>query len=150
MKYEYYTELEFDPDLQFFDFISLGKHGPIRKRIAFIATDLTNVYNMAFGNHIENDKIDDYSISDNGDRNKILATLVRVIDLYTDKYPERWIYFEGSTKGRNRLYRMAIGLNLEELSDKYKIYAKVDGKIDFDHFKKNIPANAFLIKRKIV
>ena len=78
---------------------------------------------LAFGDVDGNDDIDDHRVSDNGDRNKILATVVYVIDLYTIKYPGRWIFFKGSTKERTRLYRMAISINLEELSEKFEIYA---------------------------
>ena len=34
------------------------------------------VYNLAFGGIDENGETDDYSASDNGDRNKILATVL--------------------------------------------------------------------------
>lgn len=98
MKYEIYTDLRIAHDLRVFEFVSIGKYGVIPKRIAFIPTVLPEVFNLAFGDINEDGEIDDYSISDNGDRNKILATLAKVIELYTDKYPERWIYFRGSRK----------------------------------------------------
>lgn len=88
--------------------------------------------------------------TDNGDRNKILATVVNAIDEYTKRYPMRWIYFRGSTKGRTRLYRMAVGLNLKELSAKFEIYAEADENEEFIPFQKNMNLEAFLIKRKIV
>jgi hypothetical protein len=148
MKYEVYTELIITDDFSVVDFISTGKNGSKPKRIAFTATELENVYNLAFGDIDENGEINDYSISDNGDRNKILATVVNAVDDYTKKHPEHWKLFRGSTGERTRLYRMAIGLNLEELSLKFDIYA-------FDQeelipFSKKMEINAFLIKRKIV
>jgi hypothetical protein len=123
MKYEVYSKLNYTDDFSVIDFISIGKNGPIPKRIAFSRTELENVYNLAFGDIDENGEIDDYKISDNGDRNKILATVVNVIDDYTIKYPDRWIIFRGSTCERTRLYRMAVGINLEELSRTFEIYA---------------------------
>jgi hypothetical protein len=150
MKYEMYTDLIESTDLRVFEFKSIGKYGCISKRIAFVPTDLPSVYNLVFGDVNENNEIDDFSISDNGDRNKILATLVNVIRLYTDKYPERLIYFRGSTKERTRLYRMAVGLNLEELSKKFEIYGEVDGGMDFVPFYKNMKISGFLVKRKFI
>jgi hypothetical protein len=150
MKYEIYSDITSDDYLDVFEFESLGKNGSIHKRVAFIPTVVPQVYNLAFGDIIERDEIDDYSISNNGDRNKILATLAKIIKLYTDKYPERWIYFEGSTKNRTRLYRMAVGLNLEELSDKFEIFGEVGNNMEFLPFKKNMEINAFLIRKKIV
>jgi len=148
MKYETYTDLLEEPDLRVFEFVSIGKYGPILKRIAFIQTDMPFVYNLAFGDVNEKDEIDDFSISNNGDRNKILATLASVIERYLNKYPKRWIYFRGSTEERTRLYRIAVGLNLEELSTKFDIYAEVDGNEDFLPFRKNMKISAFLVKRK--
>ncbi len=43
------------------------------------------------------------AVSDNGDRNKIPATIVSAIDKYTDRYPERMIYFTGSTEAHETL-----------------------------------------------
>lgn len=150
MKYEIYSDLLIANDLRIFEFVSIGKYGSIPKRIAFIPTELPEVYNLAFGDINENDEIDDYSISDNGDRNKILATIARVIELYTDRYPERYIYFCGSTKERTRLYRMAVSINQDELSEKFEIFAEVDYSTEFLPFQKNMQISAFLIKRKIV
>jgi hypothetical protein len=64
MKYEIYSDLSATDDLSVFDFISIGHHGRIRKRIAFTPTKLHGVYNLAFGDITEDGDIDDYSISD--------------------------------------------------------------------------------------
>jgi hypothetical protein len=73
-----------------------------------------------------------------------------MIEIYTDRYPERGIYFHGSTKERTRLYRMAVGLNLGELSMKFDVLAKVPYKEEYVPFHKNMEIFGFLIKRKIV
>ena len=146
MKYEIYSELKLTDDFSVIEFTSIGKNGAIPKRIAFTTTELENVYNLAFGNIDANGEIDDITVSDNGDRNKILATVVNVVDDYTKKYPERWIVFSGSTKERTRLYRIAVGINLEELSRKFEIYAFVQEKLKL--FTKDMEISAFVIKRK--
>lgn len=148
MKYEIYSDLKASSDLSIFDFNSVGKHGIIPKRIIFAATELDNVYNLAFGDIDENGEIDDYRTTNNGDRNKILATIAEVIKVYTQKYPGRIIFFRGSTIERTRLYRMAVSLNLDELSVEFDIYGVVGDKIM--PFKQNMDITAFLIKRKIV
>jgi hypothetical protein len=150
MNYEAYSDIREGRDLSTFEFVSVGKNGAIPKCIFFVPTAMPFVYNLAFGNVVGDGEIDDTSVSDNGDRNKILATLAKVIDQYTRKYPERRIYFRGSTKERTRLYRMAVGLNLEELSETFEIYVEVDNEGGFVPFRKNMEINAFLIKRKIV
>lgn len=91
-------------------------------------------------------EISNFTVSNNGDRNKILATVFKVVDNYTERYPDRWIYITGSTKERTRLYRMAIGINLDELSKTFEIYAISNGELVL--FTKNMEISAFIIKRK--
>lgn len=148
MNYEIYSDLKVNNNFSVFEFVSIGKKGSIIKRIAFTPTEVNNIYNLAFGDINEDNEIDDYTISDNGDRNKILATIVSIVEAYTSRYPKRWIIFRGSTKERTRLYRMAIGLNLEELSSKFYIYAYLNEEIFT--FSKNMKVSAFLIRKKIV
>jgi hypothetical protein len=148
MKYEIYSDLKITDDFTIFDFFSIGKNGRILKRIEFTSTDVPDVVNLAFGDIDENGEINDYSVSDNGDRNKVLATITFAVDLFLSKHPDRWVYFKRSTHERTRLYRMAIGLNLDELATKFDIYAEQsDG---FLPFKKNIEIKGLLIRKKIV
>ena len=146
MQYENYPAFHVADDLSVFDFFSTGKRGKILMRVAFMRTERARVYNLAFGDIDEDGEIDDFRISDNGDRNKVLATVAKAVDEYTKKYPRRWVVFKGSTNERTRLYRIAIGLNLEQLELKFDIYGQI-GEM-FLPFRKNMPVSAFLIKRK--
>jgi hypothetical protein len=150
MKYEVYDGVKFDVSYSRFDFISEGHNGSIPKRVIFTPTPWSNVYNLAFGDITESGSVDDLKISDNGDRNKILATILRVVETYTDRFSERYVYFRGSTEHRTRLYRMAIGLNLEELSVRFEIYVDISGELDFVPFQKGLNVKAFLIKRNLL
>ena len=146
MKYEVYGGIKVTDDFAVFDFTSIGRNGAVPKRVVFTETEWGNVYNLAFGDIDTNGEIDDRSISDNGDRNKILATISKIIEDYTKKFPDRLIIFKGSTDERTRLYRMAVGLHLEELSAKFEIYTLIDENII--PFTKNMKINAFLVKKK--
>jgi hypothetical protein len=148
MKYEYYDSVHIADDMSSFDFVSTGRNGDIPKRIIFMPTEMDEVYILAFGSITDTGEIDDYSISNNGDRNKILATIATAVDLYTRRHPSRMVYFRGSTQERTRLYRMAVGINLEELSSTFEIYAEIEKQDDFVPFRKNMEINAFLVKRK--
>jgi len=125
-----------------------GRKGVIKKRIVFMPTDLDGVYNLAFGDVDEDGEVDDYSVSDNGDRNKILATVVAAVLEYTKRYPQRYIYFQGSTVERTRLYRMAISLNYTTLAETFNIYSQTTDGTQFVMFDKKLAAKGFLIKRK--
>jgi hypothetical protein len=109
-------------------------------------SEISGFFNLAFGDVGNNDEIDDAKVSDNGDRNKILATVAFVVEIYLNKYPERWVYFRGNTRERTKLYRMAVGLNLEELETKFEIYAEQqDGIVPFQ---KNMDVLGLLVRKK--
>jgi hypothetical protein len=97
---------------------------------------------------VEDDgSINDMSTTDNQDMPKILATIARIIKIFLDKYPERQVFFTGSTISRTRLYRMAISNNLDELKQIYIINAVLaNGQIV--NFSKNLSCTAFIIKIK--
>jgi hypothetical protein len=146
MKYEVYSRFTITDDFSIFDFVSTGRKGEIAKRIEFTPTEIPTIINLAFGDIDENGQIDDHSISNNGDRNKILATIAFVVEIYLQKYPDRLVYFKGSTQDRTRLYRIALSLNLDELQQKFEIYAEMSGGITY--FVKDMDVEGILVKRK--
>lgn len=148
MKYETYGII-YDHHFSMADFESTGRFGIIKKRVAFIPTNIPGVFNLTYGDIKGDGKIDDLSISDNGDRNKLLATIAKVVIEYTARYPHRYIYFRGSSNARTRLYRMAITLHLKELSQLFEIYAETEHNPALVKFYKTVKATAFVIKRKI-
>ncbi|HVU58664.1 MAG TPA: hypothetical protein VHD83_26575 [Puia sp.] len=147
MNYEVYSKIEVSDDFNIFDFISTGKNGDILKRVVFSKTEEVGVYNLALGDVEEDNEMNDHVITDNGDRNKVLATVAAIVEAYTKRFPFRWIIFRGNTEERTRLYRMALGLHLDELSSLYEIWAYKDEQLV--PFTKNLKTTAFLIKRKI-
>lgn len=146
MNYEKYEQVSTNDDLSIFDFISTGKKGNIHKRITFTPTYAPNVFNLAFGDrdHV-NGTISDSIVSNNGDRNKILATVAHAVYTHTSMYNSRWIFFRGRDDQRNRLYRIAISKTIDELQLHFDIYALIEGKPY--PFNSSLPATAFLIKR---
>jgi len=91
--------------LMTFEFVSEGQKGFIHKLVRYQPTNLKDIYNLAFGDKDHTTgNIDDTVISNNGDGEKVLATVVATLYAFTDKYPNVWIYATGSTKSRTRLY----------------------------------------------
>ena len=75
-----------------FEFISEGPMGAIRKLIQFQETNEPSLYNLAFGDKVGEAEIDDLAISNNGDSEKVLATVVAALYAFFDKHPTapRW------------------------------------------------------------
>ncbi|PQA90423.1 hypothetical protein SAMN05421796_108148 [Chryseobacterium piscicola] len=130
-----------------FEFISEGDKGLIHKLVRFQSTNLKDVYNLAFGdkNYLTGD-IDDKVISNNGDSEKVLASVVATLYAFTDKYSEVWIYATGSTKSRTRLYRMGITKFYTEVKKDFEIYGQLED--DWEEFKIGTEYDGFLVKRK--
>lgn len=123
-RYEYQTEDE----LHYFEFISIGKKGEIKKIVEYTKVSVDNIYNLGFGDYDkEGNRIDDKIVTNNGDSQKVLATVVSTVYAFTGKYPEAWVFATGSNEVRTRLYRMGITNNLTELQEDFFVYGmKID------------------------
>ena len=140
-------QLKAENELTIFQFISEGPKGKIPKLIEFTETNLKDFYNLAFGDKDEQSgKINDTITSNNGDTNKVLATVVSAVFAFTDKYPEAWVYATGSTSSRTRLYRMGITKHLEDIQKEFYIFGEKPD--DWYKFEINIEYDGFLVKRK--
>jgi hypothetical protein len=146
MQQKAYDGLVIAEDLRKIDFTSKGHRGNIPKRILFIPTEDPEMDDLEFGDITQNGDINVYSISNNGDRDMILATLIDAIGRYTQLYPDRWIHFSGSTEGRTRMCRMAISRNLEEHSRSFDICVNANGGLI--PFQRNMDVYDFYIRRK--
>ena len=92
-----------------FAFTSVGPKGSIPKLIQFRPFPSSRLYNLAFGDRIgQTTDLDDSTVSDNGDTEKILATVVHAIYEFTTRYPDAAVYATGSTTARTRLYKMSL------------------------------------------
>jgi hypothetical protein len=140
-------QLKTSETLWTFEFISEGPRGKIPKLIQFNETNLKGVYNLAFGDKDETTgKIDDLVISNNGDSEKVLATVIASVYAFTDKYPDAYIYATGSTASRTRLYRMGISKYLDEVMKDFEIYGEIDNA--WEPYEKDYDYLSFLVKRK--
>lgn len=149
MKYEMYNELIVSSDFLVYEFTSIGPKGTIPKIVQFTAYD-EDIFNLAFGTKKLDGSLDDLARDNNNDRNKILATIVFVLRVFLDKYPNKWVYFTGSTLERTRLYRRAITLNIDELSVDFEIVGTFTAEHRYNHipFEKGVNFFAFLVRPK--
>ena len=146
MRLERY-QLKTNKAYETFSFISEGPRGNIEKRIIYSKMQNYDVFNLAFGDKIKgSQEIDDSAVTDNKDSEKVLATVAASVYVFTEKYPDTWVFLTGSTNSRTRLYRMGISIYFEELSQDFNIYGRLNNEwIDFE---KDTAYTAFLIKRK--
>lgn len=142
-KYQLKSEEEFTR----FEFISEGPKGAIRKLIEFQQTTDPETYNLAFGDkHPITGNIDDLAVSNNGDAEKVLATVVAAIYIFLDNHPMAYVYAQGSTQARTRLYRMGINRFYEDVERDFYLYGRIGE--DFITFEAGIEYEGFLVQRK--
>ena len=143
-KYNYRSE----STLQFYEFISEGPKGLIKKMVIYTETTTENVYNLGFGDYDESTNgINDLSVTNNGDSLKVLATVASTVYAFTEKYPNAWILATGSTIIRTRLYRMGITNNLAEIETDFIVlgYSKNE---EWEKFLVGEDYEAFLLTKK--
>ncbi len=124
MKQDKY-QLKSSKSLTVFEFISEGPKGRIKKIVQLSETNLKDFYNLGFGDKNEDsEEIDDTIITNNGDSQKVLATVAATVYAFTEKNPNAWIYATGSTKVRTRLYRIGITNYIKEIKKDFEVYIR--------------------------
>ncbi len=100
MKQEFY-KYEIDKDCLLFRFESRSIEKTIQKIITYTPfPDNPEVYNLALGDILKNGEVSDLSVSNNDDMQKVMATVVRTMLRFFEKYPDNFVYFKGSTPER--------------------------------------------------
>ena len=126
-RYQYFASKTFLD----FEFESEGPKGRIKKivRYSFQNADGITYCNLTFGDlNTETGQINDRVVSNNKDRDKILATVAATAFTFTEHFPDIMIYAQGSTAARTRLYQMSIMANWEQIEPLLDVYGYIDGK----------------------
>jgi hypothetical protein len=145
MKLETY-ELEMDESGRVFEFVSNGPKGSIRKRVVYSQMYKNGIFNLGFGDiNLTTNQFDDHSRSDNGDAEKVLATVVQTVLVFTMFRPKAIIYAKGSTPARTRMYQMGVSKYLESISEHFQVYGLING--EWEPFRKARRYEAFLAER---
>ena len=139
-------QLKSEEDLKAFEFTSEGLKGNIEKLIVFQKTNTPNLFNLAFGDKTRDGKLDDKTISNNGDAEKVLTTVISAVYAFFDKNPNCFLYVTGSTKSRTRLYRIGITRFYDEMTEDFYLYGKIGN--EFHPFEIGKEYEGFLAQRK--
>jgi hypothetical protein len=144
-KYQYNTGSSFLD----FEFESCGPNGRIKKVVSYIPQFAHGIkyFNLGFGDwDPQTGDINDLCISNNGDKDKILATIAATVLEFLSRFPDAMIYALGSTMARTRLYQMGIAANWPAIDSLLDVYGFIDNR--WVPFKPNVNYKAFLVLRK--
>ena len=144
MEQPFYDFNQIDESLSF-SFESTGKRN-IEKRVIFQKLDLENYYQLALVDLKEDGTFDDKIVSNNGDRDTVLATVFQILNYFLTIFPDVVVLFAGSTDSRTRLYQIALNSELEKASKNFNILGFNNNL--FEPFVKNKTYEAFAISKK--
>lgn len=131
-----------------FEFFSEGPNGKIKKLVAYEPfAENPTLFNLGFGDLSPMGEIDDLVVTNNGDSQKILATVAQTVYRFFDKHPGCFVYATGSTRARIRLYRIGISNNLAEITRDFKIFGLIGDA--WEIFEKGKEYEAFLLTKKV-
>jgi len=108
-----YLNIETSLDFQVYEFESRGKE-TIKKRVRFDLIDWPeHIYNLALCTILPDGSEDCETASRNGDMDMVLETTVHIALIYTNRFPDRKVFFRGSNALRSRKYQIGIARYLE-------------------------------------
>lgn len=139
--------LETDQNNLIFEFYSEGPKGKILKIVEYQQIG-DRVYNLAFGDSVNNSKdFDDFVITNNGDTEKVLATVASTLYIFFEHHEGTIVVAEGITKSRTRLYRRYLSIFLELIELEFDLLGELDGKTE--RFRKDVNYQFFIISKKV-
>ena len=103
-----------------FEFTSVGPKGQIIKVVSFQKIQ-QDYYNFAFGDMMKNGEINYNIRSNNGDRDKVLATIASVVPEFLKHHVNAEIFAEGETAAKTRLYQIGLNKHFREITYRYTI-----------------------------
>ncbi|MEN9298921.1 MAG: hypothetical protein RLZZ429_1234 [Bacteroidota bacterium] len=148
MVYERY-DYEANRNRTRFSFISSSHYRNIHKLVLFrkIGNIQENYFSLEFGDWdpITN-KLNVISISNNGDRDKVLNTVACTVLDFMHCYPNSIVFAKGSTLSRTRLYQIGINKNISVIQAYLNIYGFIDNQWEVFSSKRNYQA-FYVLKR---
>ncbi len=88
----------------------------------------------------------DISVSNNKDMTTVLATVIKIIDDFLNKFNNKSVIFKGSDLRRTRLYRIIISREYDTIATHFRILGVKNGTIQ--PFISDVDFDAFLVFKK--
>ncbi len=139
---------EFEVKSDRYRFYSQGPRGEIEKAVFYDKLSGSQpLYALSFGDWKEKvNRIDDRVVTNNGDRQKILATVAATVVNFSMQNPGAFIFAVGSTPSRTRLYQMNIASNLTIIIPLFEVEGFIRN--NWEPFQTGCNYSAFLLKPK--
>jgi hypothetical protein len=129
-------------------FISIGAKSKILKGIHFTKINQDPiVFNLALGDvDSVTGKLDDRVVTNNGDRDMILATSAFAIIDFCKNNKGVSVFIEGNTIAKRRLYQIGISKYIDEIGNEFDVYDLRESTDSWEFYAKNKEYKALLVK----
>ena len=77
-----------------YSFESVSEEKVIEKAVIFVETDYPNIYNLALVDVLEDRTESDITVSNNNDLETVMATVIKIIDDFLNKFPDKSVILE--------------------------------------------------------
>ncbi|WP_426292064.1 DUF6934 family protein [Dyadobacter endophyticus] len=146
MQSEFYP-FQSDDSRLYFEFLSVSPKKTIEKAVVFTLIDSnTNLFNLALVDILSDGSHSDKTVSNNGDFEKIMATVAECVGVFFRVHPAARVHVQGSTPSRNRLYRIVFARELSKIKKNYELHGLIGSLTE--PFEVNKDYNVYLLKLK--
>ncbi|WP_139925840.1 hypothetical protein [Hymenobacter sp. DG01] len=141
-----------------FAFESEGPKGALHKLISFTPTEVPQVYLLALhnGSEPQRETSPRAARSNNGDAARIIDTVIAAIDVFLQRYPERWVLFysyfaktDAHDPVRMRLYRRRMTANYTFIDERVVMHGILPDLVTHEPYCGSHDYGAILFKSRL-
>jgi hypothetical protein len=133
-------------DFSLFQFITTHSQNPVARQVRFICQLGRYIYNLDVRNFLYQKDSNPANRQDKETINGELATLIQIIEIYAERYPERTIRLGGDKEENFKLYQAAMEKYLDKICHLFLVDIEERGV--FSETTGNKITVALLLKRK--
>ncbi len=128
-----------------YEFTSVSAKKSVPKA-AVLSQLTTDIFNIALLDVLEDGTLsDDLLVTNNQDLRMVMATVMRIVDDFLTRFPDKTVFFQGSDDRRTRLYRIVIGRELHLIQTRFRVLGVIDEQPEV--FSANKPYEGFYINK---
>ncbi|TDE16453.1 DUF6934 family protein [Dyadobacter psychrotolerans] len=129
-----------------YEFVSVSAKKEVRNIVLFSQTSSANTYNLALLDLLNTGELSDMTETNNDDFVIVMATVFKIVNDFFDELPGSNVVFGGSDDRRQRLYKIIIGRELEEITKTFDVFGILGNTIE--KFESNKIYELYLIKKR--
>jgi hypothetical protein len=136
-------------DTKEYSFESTGPKDSVKKKVCFVQSKINGFFYLTYGDYdIESGSINENSVTNNYDTQKIINTVAKVVFIFLQSHPKCFVQFSWRDKVRRRLFTSWIARNGSLLDKYFVIYGERHNE-RWERYCKNVRYTAIFVKIKV-